>query len=88
MSKARFRPGGLLSGQVFTLDDQFLSYKNAYGKYATVPRSSIQTVTVDAKGWGKSILKIIGQGTELASIQMPHPWAAKTQKWLIEQLQL
>lgn len=88
MSKKTFRPGGILSGQTFTLDDQFLSYKNAYGKYTTVPRKSIQSVVIDAKGRGQSILKLVGQGTELASIQMPHPWAAKTQKWLIEQLEL
>lgn len=84
----KFRPGGILSGQTFTLDDQVLSYKNAYGKYATVPRKSIQTVVIDAKGRGQSILKLIGQGTELASIQMPQPWAAKTQQWLLQHLGL
>lgn len=88
MSKETFRPGGVLSGQTFTLDDQCLSYKNAYGKYATVPQKSIQSVVIDAKGRGQSILKLIGHGTELASIQMPHPWAAKTQKWLLEKLGL
>mgnify|MGYP000707680042 CR=1 FL=1 len=83
---AVFKPGGLLSGQVFRLDDKLLTYKNAYGKYATVPRSAIQTVTVDAKGRGTSTLKLIGSGTVLASIDLPHPWAAATQRWLLEQL--
>jgi len=65
-----------------------LSYKNAYGKYATVPRNSIETVTVDAKGRGKSLLKIIGKGTELAQIELPHSWAVKTQRWLIGELNM
>jgi len=86
MDKKTFRPGGILSGQTFAIDDQFVSYKNAYGKYATVPRKSIQAITIDTKGRGQSILKFIGQGTELASVKMPHKWALKTQKWLMEQL--
>lgn len=86
MTKEKFQPGGILSGETFTLDEQFLSYKNAYGKAAMVPRESIQTVVIDAKGWGTSILKIIGHDTELVSIKMPHDWAVKTQKWLIERL--
>ena len=82
----KFKPGGLLAGQVFTLDDNFLKYKNAYGKYATVPKKSIQTVVIEPIKAGKSSLKIIGQGTDLASIEMPHPWCEKTQLWLMEQL--
>ncbi len=88
MPKQTFKPGGFLSGQVFTLDDYFFSYKNAYGKYATVPRKSIQTVTIDAKGFGKSILKLIGGGTELAKIELPHNWAKKAMEWLIKELEL
>lgn len=86
--KEVFHPGSILSGQTFTLDEQFISYRNAYGKYATVPRKAIQAVTVDAKGRGKSVLKLVGQGTELASIELPHPWAAKAQRWLMERLGL
>ncbi len=88
MGKKTFRPGGILSGQTFVLDEQFLNYKNAYGKLATVPRKSIQTVVIDVKGRGQSILKLIGQGTELASIQMPNPWTQKTLKWLVEELKI
>jgi hypothetical protein len=83
-----FRPGGILSGQVFTLEDQLLTYRNAYGKLATVPRSAIETPTVDAKGRGTSTLRIIGHGTALASIDLPRPWAVATQRWLMEQLGL
>lgn len=86
MAEVKFKPGGLLAGQTFTLDDSFLKYKNAYGKYATVPRKSIQTVVVEPKKAGTSYLKLIGHGTNLASIEMPHPWCEKTQLWIMEQL--
>jgi hypothetical protein len=88
LSKQTFKPGGFLSGQVFTLDDQLFSYKNAYGKYATVPRKSIQTVVIDAKGRGHSTLKLIGAGTELAKIDLPNSWARKTMEWLIKELNI
>ena len=88
MAEVKFKPGGFLGGQVFTLDDNFLKYKNAYGKYATVPKKSIQTVVIEPIKAGKSYFKIIGQGTDLASIEMPHPWCEKTQLWLMEQLGL
>lgn len=77
-----------MSGQVFTLEDSLLTYKNAYGKMASVPRSAIQTVTIDAKGAGKSDLRIIGHGTVLATITLPNSWAQQVQKWLIEKLSL
>lgn len=86
MAGVKFKPGGLLAGQVFTLDDNFLKYKNAYGKYATVPRKSIETVVIEPKKRGVSYLKLIGHGAELASIEMPHPWCEKTQLWLMGQL--
>jgi hypothetical protein len=88
MAKKQFKPGGFLSGQVFTLDDSFFNYKNAYGKYSNVPRNSIKTVVLDTKGRGQSILKIIGEGSELALIPLPHTWALKTQQWLIEELKI
>lgn len=86
MAEAKFKPGGFLGGQVFTLDDSFLKYKNAYGKYATVPRKSIETIVIEPKKRGVSYLKLIGKGTDLASIEMPQPWCEKTQLWLMEQL--
>lgn len=88
MPKETFRPGSFLSGQVFTLDETTLSYRNAYGKFATVPRSAIQTVAIDTRGRGQSVLKLVGHGTELASIVLPHTWAVKTQRWLLEKLGL
>ena len=35
---------------------------------------------------GASYLKLIGKGTDLASIEMPQQWCEKTQLWLMEQL--
>ncbi len=42
MAEVKFKPGGLLGGQVFTLDENSLKYKNPYGKYASVPRSRLK----------------------------------------------
>lgn len=86
MVEAKFKPGGLLAGHTFSLDDSFLKYKNAYGKYATVPRKSIKAVVIEPKKRGSSYLKLIGDGTDLATIEMPHPWCEKTQLWIMEQL--
>jgi hypothetical protein len=86
MGETKFKPGGLLGGQVFTLDEIFFKYKNPYGKYAMVPRKAIDTVVIEPKKRGVSFLKLVGKGTELASIEMPQPWCEKTQLWLMEQL--
>jgi hypothetical protein len=88
MAKNVFKPGGFISGQVFEIDNKFLTYKNAYGKKANVPISAITTVTIDAKGMGKSDLKIIGHGTELATITMPSNWCEKAQSWILDSLNL
>ena len=88
MSKNVLKPGGFLSGQVFEIDDRFLTYKNAYGKKASVPKSAITTVVIDAKGMGNSTLKIVGQGTDLANIDMPNPLCEKTQRWILESLDI
>lgn len=82
------KPGGFLSGQTFTLDANFLAYKGAYGKKAVIPRSAIETVIIDVKGFGKSTLRIVGHGTDLANIVMPNSWCEKTQRWLLEELNI
>ncbi len=46
--KQVFRPGGILSGQVFTLHDQLLTYRNAYGKYTTVELGKKQRARMNA----------------------------------------
>ncbi|NTW28875.1 MAG: hypothetical protein HGA39_05865 [Coriobacteriia bacterium] len=81
-----FRPGGILSGQTFKLDQSEFTYKNAYGKWANVPRLAIQTATVTPLKGGKANLLIVGSGTTLATIELPAHWAKKTQKWLLKEL--
>jgi hypothetical protein len=71
-----------------TVDDKFVRYRHVYGREATVPRSAIQTVVVEPRGFGKGALKLIGGGTTLASIDLPTSWAQQAQKWLLEQLGL
>lgn len=83
-----FKPGGFLALQTFTIDGKLLKYVGAYGKYATVPISSISTVTISPVSWGKSSLKIVGQGTDLANIIMATPWCMKTQEWLLDKLNI
>lgn len=88
MHKKTFAPGGFWSGQQFSIDDTLVSYRSAYGKYATVPCSAIETIAVNAKGRGKSILTFVGKGTVLASIALPNSWAKETQEWLLKELNL
>lgn len=80
--KETFKPGGILSGQKFVIEDEILTYKNAYGKYARVKLKDIETISIEPKRMGSSIVKIIGKGTELANIELPYSWATKTVNWL------
>lgn len=86
--KNTFYPGTVLSGQRFTIDENVVTYKNAYGKNAMIPRKSIETVTIDVSGKGYSLLKFIGKGTELAVVKLPHSMAKSSMLWFIEQLDL
>ena len=86
MKEVTLKPGGFLSGQKFTLDDKFLSYKNAYGKTAKIPRAAIATAVIEPYKMGQSILKIIGSGTELVKITMPNLWCEQAQEWIVDNL--
>lgn len=88
MAKKKVFKPGLLLGHKFILDDNFLKYEYVYGKSASVPLPAIKSVVVDVKGRGTGLLKLIGNGVELASIEMPYSAAEKTQKWLIKELNL
>jgi hypothetical protein len=80
----KFRPGGAFAGQTFAMDDSDLSYQSAYGKSFRVRRADIGTVVVDAVGAGKARLKIIGHGTDLASVELPTTWAEKARTWILD----
>jgi hypothetical protein len=86
MSKKIYRAGGLIAGKKFTIHKGKLKFEGVYGKRFTVPVSEIDTVTVDSGGLGKGVLKIIGHGTTLASIELPFPWAEKSQNWILKNI--
>jgi hypothetical protein len=84
--KKVFRPGTFLSGQTLVVDEAFVRFTAVYGKGFRVPRSEVETVTVDTSRWGRGLLKLVGRGVELAKAEMPLPWCYQAQKWLLEQL--
>ncbi|MFA5232733.1 MAG: hypothetical protein WC410_03645 [Candidatus Paceibacterota bacterium] len=84
MEKKVFKIGLLGFGGKLKIENGFLSYQNPYARTFRVQTKDIETVTVDVKGWGKGILKIIGHGAELASAEMPIGWANKSQAWILE----
>ncbi|HVW67062.1 MAG TPA: hypothetical protein VHA78_05035 [Candidatus Peribacteraceae bacterium] len=81
--KKKYRVGGILAGTTLTIENGFLKYKNVYGHAFRVPIQDITTVAVDDVGWGKAMLKIMGQGAELAKVKLPLPWANKAQEWIL-----
>jgi hypothetical protein len=79
--------GGLLAGHTLREHDGFFEWKHIYGKGFKVPASAVQTVLVEKTGWGKSTLKVVGAGTELARVpDLPHGWAEQAQAWLLQRL--
>lgn len=78
------RIGLLGAGGKLKIEGGFLNFQHPYGRTFRVQTKDIETVTVDAKGFGKGILKIIGRGAELASAEMPVTWANKCQTWILE----
>ena len=85
---ATLRVGGVLSGQKFEIDEQMLRYKGPYGQGFSVPRASVQAVTVDTAGMGKGKLKVVGNGAVLAEVTLPRPWAEQAQAWIMKELGL
>ena len=84
MNNKVLKLGPLSVGGKLKIENGFLSYQNPYGRTFRVLVKDIETVTVDTKGWGSGILKIIGRGTELAVEKMPINWANKSQAWILE----
>jgi len=80
----KFRPGGFLGAQTFTLTDTLLKFSGAYVGSFIVARKDIETVTVDQKSMGKSELKLIGKGTTLASVVLPTNWSKKSMEWILK----
>ena len=76
-----------LFGYRFNTDDRWLSYKSAYGKSFRVRKADIESVSLDEGGRGKSKLRINGRGTVLAEIELPRPWAEKTQEFIYREIE-
>jgi hypothetical protein len=83
MDKKVLRIGLLGAGGTLKIESDFLSFQHPYGKTFRIPIADIETAAVDAKGLGKGILKIIGHGVELATVEMPVKWANDCQTWLL-----
>jgi len=83
-----FKPGGFLSGQTFIIDDKCLKFSGSYKGALIIPRSQIETITITPVLAGLSEMRLIGNGTILAKIKLPHSWAEKTQRWITEKLNL
>lgn len=82
--KKKYRVGGILAGKTLIIENGFLELKDVYSNNFRVLLKDITTVSVDGVGWGKGMLKVIGNGAELAKVQLPLPWANKAQQWILE----
>ncbi len=82
--KKKYRIGGILAGKTLIIKDGFLELKEVYSHGFRVPIKDITTVSVDGTGWGKAILKIVGNGAELAHVKLPRTWANNAQQWILE----
>lgn len=68
------------------IDDTFLGYTHPYGRQFRVALRDISTVTVDVIGRGMARLRVIGNGTDLASAEMPATQANKCQAWILNHI--
>lgn len=84
MENKVFKIGFMATGGKLEINNGFLSFKSPYAnKDFKIQLSDIETVTLAPGGYGKSLVKIIGRGTDLASVLMPTSWANKTQEWIL-----
>lgn len=75
-----------LGGYVFTADDSYVYYKSIYfGKSIRIARKDIESVSLDKGGMGKNIIKVNGNGTTLAEVELPKPWAEKAQDFIMSE---
>lgn len=71
-------------GGKLEIKNGFLSYLSPYAnKNFSIQLSDIKTVSLAPGGMGKFLIKIVGQGTDLASLKMPFAWAKKCQEWIL-----
>ncbi len=70
----------------FRTDDNFLYYNSIKGKTFKVLLGDIETVTVDAQGFNRSILKVVGRGSILAEATMGTMAANKVQELILKEI--
>lgn len=75
-----------LNGYTFKADEEYLSYQSIYGKSFRVRRQDIESISLDKGGFGKNIIKINGNGTLLAQVEMPKNWAEKAQSFIMSEV--
>lgn len=76
-----------LGGYKFKSDDTFLSYQSAYGKSFRVLKKDIVGVSLDTGSLGRNKIKINGQGTLLAEVELPKHWAEKAQDFILHEIE-
>jgi hypothetical protein len=79
----KFSIGFLGAGGRLMIENGLLRYTSPYAKQFQVAVKDINTVSIDAKGAGKGLLKIVGYGAVLAEVEMPTKWATKCQMWIL-----
>ena len=73
-----------LSGQTFTMDEKDLKFVGTYNGHFVVRRADIETVTTSVVSAGKSQLRVIGKGTDLATVVLPASWAESARNWILD----
>jgi hypothetical protein len=73
-----------LSGQTFTMDEKDLKFVGTYNGHFVVRRADIETVTTSVVSAGKSQLRVIGKGTDLATVILPASWAESARNWILD----
>lgn len=79
---------GFFSGKKLLIENGFLSFRDVYSQNFTVQANKITTVSVSPASWGYGFLIIVGQGSELARVKLPLPWAENCMKWILTELNL
>ncbi len=84
MEKKVLKLGMLGAGGQLIIESGLLTFKGIMGKSFKVQIADIDTVTLDSAGFGRGMLKVIGHGTILASVEIPTSWAEKCQQWILD----
>lgn len=86
MTEERFKIGILgLLGNLY-IKDGYLKYISSYGRTFMVKLSDIDTVSIDTVSMTKGKLKIIGKGSELASVELLTHHAVGCQQWIMSKI--